>query len=135
MDGLQKAVHSPYPPFSRLGLNDASGEPLQINDHVLQIENEYYSLVRPKQVPQAGETPSQALKNRGVGYVELRAVDVNPYSAIGVNETTAGFLEALALYCLLSDSPELLCPEQDLIEKTRQKWLTVAEHQTQPLLI
>lgn len=57
-----KAVHSPYPPFSRLGLNDASGEPLQINDHVLQIENEYYSLVRPKQVPQAGETPSQALK-------------------------------------------------------------------------
>lgn len=92
---------------------------MQINDHVLQIENEYYSLVRPKQVPQAGETPSQALKNRGVGYVELRAVDVNPYSAIGVNETTAGFLEALALYCLLSDSPELLCPEQDLIEKNQ----------------
>lgn len=91
--------------------------------------------MRPKQVPHAGETPSQALQNRGVGYVELRAVDVNPYSPIGVNETTAGFLEALALYCLLSDSPELLCPEQDLIEKTRQKWLTVAERQTQPLLI
>lgn len=54
-----------------------------------------------------------------MGYVELRAVDVNPYSAIGVNETTAGFLEALALYCLLSDSPELLCPEQDLIEKNQ----------------
>lgn len=119
LDGLQKAVHSPYPPFSRLGLNDASGEPLQINDHVLQIENEYYSLVRPKQVPQAGETPSQALKNRGVGYVELRAVDVNPYSAIGVDETTAGFLEVLALYCLLSDSPDLLCPEQDLVEKNQ----------------
>lgn len=119
LDGLQKAVHSPYPPFSRLGLNDAAGEPLQINDHVLQIENEYYSLVRPKQVPQAGETPSQALKNRGVGYVELRAVDVNPYSSIGVDETTAGFLEVLALYCLLSDSPELLGPEQDLIEKNQ----------------
>ncbi|MGY6581756.1 hypothetical protein [Klebsiella pneumoniae] len=104
--------------IEKLRLNSA-GEPLQINDHVLQIENEYYSLVRPKQVPQAGETPSQALKNRGVGYVELRGVDVNPYSAIGVNETTAGFLEALALYCLLSDSPELLCPEQDLIEKNQ----------------
>jgi gamma-glutamylcysteine synthetase len=108
-----------HAPFSRLGLNDAQGEPIQINDHVLQIENEYYSLVRPKQVPQAGETPSQALSNRGVGYVELRAVDVNPYSPIGINEDTAGFLEVLALYCLLLDSPDLLPAEQDQIEKNQ----------------
>ncbi|NCU16125.1 glutamate--cysteine ligase, partial [Lactobacillus paracasei] len=58
LEGLQKAVKTAYAPFSRLGLNDAQGEPIQINDHVLQIENEYYSLVRPKQVPLAGETPS-----------------------------------------------------------------------------
>ncbi|MEG0482639.1 MAG: glutamate--cysteine ligase, partial [Acinetobacter sp.] len=113
---LQKAVNTPYAQFSHLGLNDENGEPIQINDHVLQIENEYYSLVRPKQVPQAGETPSQALANRGIGYVELRAVDVNPYSAIGINEDTAGFLEVLALYCLLKDSPALLDDEQDVIE-------------------
>ncbi|MEK5777588.1 glutamate--cysteine ligase, partial [Acinetobacter nosocomialis] len=85
----------------------------------LQIENEYYSLVRPKQVPQNDETPSQALQNRGVGYVELRAVDVNPYSPIGIDETTAGFLEALALYCLLSESPEIHDDEQDLIERNQ----------------
>ncbi|MEG1091041.1 MAG: glutamate--cysteine ligase, partial [Acinetobacter sp.] len=91
LDGLQKAVKTPYKPFSRLGLDDANGQPIQINDHVLQIENEYYSLVRPKQVPLAGETPSQALENRGIAYVELRAVDVNPYSPIGINEDTAGF--------------------------------------------
>lgn len=114
--GLQKAVHTPYAPFSRLGLDDANGEPLQINDHVLQIENEYYSLVRPKQVPIAGETPSQALANRGVGYVELRAVDINPYSPIGIDESTAGFLEVLALYCLLTDSPEISATEQSQIE-------------------
>ncbi|TCM68725.1 glutamate-cysteine ligase [Acinetobacter calcoaceticus] len=113
---LQKAVYSPYAAFSRLGLNDAEGEPIQINDHVLQIENEYYSLVRPKQVPQAGETPSQALENRGVGYVELRAVDINPYSPIGVDENTAAFLEVVALYCLLQDSPELHDAEQEQIE-------------------
>lgn len=116
LDGLQKAVHTPYPPFTDLGLNDEMGEPIQINDHVLQIENEYYSLVRPKQVPQAGETPSQALANRGVGYVELRAVDVNPYSPIGIDETTAGFLESLALYCLLNTSPELFAEEQQQID-------------------
>lgn len=119
LDGLQKAVKTPYLPFSRLGLDDATGEPIQINDHVLQIENEYYSLVRPKQVPQEGETPSQALANRGIGYVELRAVDVNPYSPIGIDEHTAGFLEVLALYCLLQDSPALLDAEQSIIEKNQ----------------
>ena len=119
LSGLQKAVKTSYKPFSRLGLNDANGEPLQINDHVLQIENEYYSLVRPKQVPKDGETPSEALANRGIGYVELRAVDVNPYSPIGIDENTAGFLEVLALYCLLTDSPELLEQEQDVIEKNQ----------------
>ena len=119
LDGLQKAVKTPYLPFSRLGLDDATGEPIQINDHVLQIENEYYSLVRPKQVPQEGETPSQALANRGIGYVELRAVDVNPYSPIGIDEDTAGFLEVLALYCLLQDSPALLDAEQSIIENNQ----------------
>jgi glutamate--cysteine ligase len=117
--GLQKAVKTPYPAFSRLGLDDAQGEPLQINDHVLQIENEYYSLVRPKQVPEADETPSQALANRGIGYVELRAVDINPYSPIGIDEHSAGFLETLATYCLLKDSPELLAPEMAVIEKNQ----------------
>ncbi len=119
LEGLQQAVHTPYSAFTRLGLNDKNGNPIQINDHVLQIENEYYSLVRPKQVPEAGETPSQALANRGVAYVELRAVDVNPYSAIGVNEDTAGFLEVLALYCLLKDSPELFDKELEIIEKNQ----------------
>ncbi|KXO85278.1 glutamate--cysteine ligase [Acinetobacter venetianus] len=119
LEGLQKAVHTPYPPFTDLGLNDQNGEPIQINDHVLQIENEYYSLVRPKQVPEAGETPSQALKNRGVGYVELRAVDVNPYSEIGIDEITAGFLESLALYCLLQDSPDLFDEEQEQVDRNQ----------------
>ena len=119
LDGLQKAVKTPYRSFTRLGLNDEAGEPIQINDHVLQIENEYYSLVRPKQVPQVDETPSQALANRGIGYVELRAVDVNPYSPIGIDENTAGFLEIIALHCLLQDSPALLSEEQDIIEKNQ----------------
>lgn len=119
LHGLQKAVKTPYAPFSRLGLSNEQGEPIQINDHVLQIENEYYSLVRPKQVPLDGETPSQALENRGVGYVELRAVDVNPYSSIGIDENTAAFLEVLALYCLLQDSLDLLDAEQTQIERNQ----------------
>jgi glutamate--cysteine ligase len=119
LEGLQKAVKTPYKTFTRLGLNDAAGEPIQINDHVLQIENEYYSLVRPKQVPQEGETPSEALANRGVGYVELRAVDVNPYAPYGIDENTAAFLEVLALYCLLTESPEITEQEQHDIERNQ----------------
>lgn len=121
LTGMQKAVRTPYPEFEALGLDDEHGQPIQINDHVLQIENEYYSLIRPKQVPQAGETPSQALASRGVAYVELRAVDVNPYSPIGINEDSAGFLETLALYCLLLDSPKISEAEQDLIEYNQAK--------------
>lgn len=116
LEGMQKAVHTPYPQFEALGLDDEQGEPIQINNHVLQIENEYYSLIRPKQIPQGNETPSQALQARGIAYVELRAVDVNPYSPIGITEDSAGFLETLALYCLLLDSPEITEQEQDLIE-------------------
>ncbi|MFT4022017.1 MAG: glutamate--cysteine ligase [Acinetobacter sp.] len=116
LQGLQRAVKTPYPAFSQLGLDKEQGQPIQINDHVLQIENEYYSLIRPKQVPQGNETPSEALANRGVAYVELRAVDVNPYSAIGIEEDSAAFLEIIALYCLLQDSPAISSEEQDIIE-------------------
>lgn len=63
-----------------------------------------------------------------MSYVELRAVDVNPYSSIGIDENTAGFLEALALYCLLKDSPNLYDDEQEVIEKIRLKWLIAGEH-------
>ena len=119
LTGMQRAVKTSYTPFSRLGLDDAQGEPLQINDHVLQIENEYYSLVRPKQVPLAGETPSEALANRGVAYIELRAVDVDPYQPTGLGEQSAAFLESLALYCLLMDSPHISEQEQSIIEQNQ----------------
>lgn len=114
--GIEQAIHTPYQVFSELGLDDQNGEPLQINDHVLQIENEYYSPIRPKQIPQSGETPVQALKNRGVAYIELRAVDINPYSDIGIDLTSACFLEVVALYALLQDSPAIDEQEQDCMD-------------------
>ncbi|OUY06776.1 glutamate--cysteine ligase [Acinetobacter populi] len=119
LQGMRNAIYTPYPAFQALGLDDAHGNPIQINDHILQIENEYYSLIRPKQPPQGNETPSQALEARGVAYVELRAVDVNPYSPIGISTDSAAFLEVLALYCLMSDSPDISEQEQDLIDQNQ----------------
>ena len=117
--GIREATQCSYPEFTALGLDDTEGNPVQINDHVLQIENEYYSVIRPKQTPQAGESPSDALQARGVAYVELRAVDVNPFSPIGINAESASFLETLALYCLLNDSPEISENEQAMLDRNQ----------------
>ncbi len=117
--GLKRAIGDVYPPFTALGLDDAQGQPLQINDHILQLENEYYSLIRPKQIAEAGETPSAALAARGVAYVELRAVDLDPFTDVGISLATASFLEVLALYCLLSPSPLLLFGEEERIARNQ----------------
>ncbi len=119
--GIGKATHTAYADFTALGLDDLQGQPIQINDHVLQIENEYYSPIRPKQIPKDNETPAQALDKRGVAYIELRAVDINPYSDIGIDLSTACFLEVLALYSLLQDSPEIDASEQDNIDANLAK--------------
>ena len=110
--GLRKAIQTPFGEFSKIGVNDKNGKPIQINDHILQIENEFYSPIRPKQVTKSGETPTAALKERGIAYVEFRAIDLDPYSDVGIKMSTACFLEVLALYCLLSPSPELLPDEE-----------------------
>lgn len=117
--GLQQAIHTPHQSFTKLGVDDQDGNPIQINDHILQIENEYYSPIRPKQVTKAGEAPSQALQNRGIGYIEFRAIDLDPYTDIGISITTACFIEIVALYCLLLDSPDLL-PDEDAMLAANQ---------------
>ena len=119
--GIEQATHTAYADFSALGLDNEQGQPIQINDHILQIENEYYSPIRPKQIPRNDETPAQALQKRGVAYIELRAVDINPYSDIGIDISTACFLEVLALYNLLQDSPEISDTEQDAIDRNMAK--------------
>ena len=119
--GLRNAIHTPHANFTALGLDDDNGYPIQINDHILQIENEYYSPIRPKQITQPGENPSDALAKRGIAYVELRAIDLDPYSEIGISLNTACFMEILALYCLLLDSPDLLPDEDALLAQNQEK--------------
>ena len=128
---LQKATQSPFTDYQQIGLKDSNGEFKQLNVNVLQIENEYYSNVRPKQITQPGETPSEALKKRGVRYVELRSVDIDPFEPIGINETQLCFLEAFMIFCLLSDSPPLSTTEKACVDNNlttvaiegRKPWL------------
>lgn len=111
--GLRRAIQTPHESFQKLGLDDDDGNPIQINDHILQIENEYYSPIRPKQIADRGETPTEALERRGIAYVEFRAIDLDPYSDIGIRLSSACFLEIMALYCLFNSSPDLLPAEDE----------------------
>lgn len=118
---LSHAIHTPYPPFEALGLRDAAGDYQQINTNLLQIENEYYGLVRPKRTTLRGERPTSALSRRGVEYVELRCVDLNPFIPIGIDHTSAHFLEVFALHCLLRDAPPFTDGEYRCLPKNQQE--------------
>lgn len=103
---LGLAVSTPHPDYQRIGVEE-NGEYRQLNANQLQIENEYYSLIRPKRVISTGQRPTSALAENGVQYVEVRALDLNIFDPAGVSDTQMRFLEAMLLYCLLSDSPPI----------------------------
>ena len=105
-DSLRRAVGTPYPPYVDIGTHK-DGEWVQLNTNILQIENEYYSNIRPKRVTYSGERPIQALMARGVQYVEVRCLDINPFLPLGIDLTEARFLDAFLLYCALEQSPLL----------------------------
>ena len=115
VDGLTRATHTSNAEYERIG-TVVDGEYRQLNTNILQIENEYYSFARPKQITQSGERPTLALKRRGVQYVELRAIDVDPFEPLGVNEHELRFLEALLILCLLQPSPQIGTDEHHDIE-------------------
>ena len=97
---------TPYPPYVEVGTHK-DGEWVQLNTNILQIENEYYSNIRPKRVTYTGERPIQALMARGVQYVEVRCLDINPFLPVGIDLAQARFLDAFLLLCALDDSPQL----------------------------
>lgn len=101
---LSDAVNKAWPPYEALGLKNADGEWSQISTNVLQIENEYYSTIRPKRVIRTGERPIQALCRRGVQYIEVRCMDVDPFEPVGISIEAARFLDAFLLFCALEES-------------------------------
>ena len=116
-DSLMRAIDTPAELWQQIGIKDDGGEYKQLNANILQIENEYYASVRPKQVLQGLEKPSLALKRRGIRYVELRSLDVNAYHPLGVDQTQVHFLEAFMLTCLLADSPVIDARERSEIDR------------------
>lgn len=129
---LSDAIQQAYKPYQELGVKKGDSYH-QLNTNVLQIENEYYSDIRPKRVTCSGEKPIAALRERGVEYIEVRILDINPFLAEGLDAEQIRFLDAFLIYCLCSQCPgqsDTGCPEiksnqRDVILRGRDPDLTV----------
>ena len=47
----------------------------------------------------------RALRARGIEYVEVRCLDVNPFTPLGIDMDTTALVDTFVLNCLLEDSP------------------------------
>lgn len=104
VDTLVDAITTPHSEYSRIGAKRGD-EYLQVNTNILQSEAEFYSTIRAKRVPPPGENFLEELKSKGVEYVEVRLLDVNPYLPLGIDASQIRFLDTLLVYCILADSP------------------------------
>ncbi len=115
LNDLNKGLALHYSDYEEIDGTAQLGQQ-QLNCNLLQIENEFYSQIRPKQIPSFGESANQALRSRGVEYVEVRILDINPFLPLGLNEEQIRFLDMFLLYCLLSESPCIGSKEQNEID-------------------
>ena len=128
-NSLHEALTKPYPAYEQVGVRNPGGDYNQLGTSLLQIENEFYGTIRPKRVIQPGERPLHALRERGVEYVEVRLMDLDPFVPVGITAETMRLLDVFLLHCLLSDSP----PDtpQEITELKRNQHLT-AERGREP---
>jgi glutamate--cysteine ligase len=116
---LSHAITIPSAEYERIGVKVTGPngpEYRQLNANLLQIENEYYSFIRPKRVARSGERPTQALQRAGVQYVEVRALDVSAFDPVGVNQNKLRFVEAFLALCVLKDSKPIDAGEQVILD-------------------
>jgi glutamate--cysteine ligase len=104
-ESLQDALTRPYPAYEAIGVRGPNGEYRQLATTLLQIENEFYGTIRPKRVIRLGERPLHALRERGVEYVEVRLMDLDPFEPMGINAQAMRFLDVFLMHCLQADSP------------------------------
>jgi glutamate--cysteine ligase len=105
-DSLHEALTRPYPAYEQLGVRNPGGDYNQLGTGLLQIENEFYGTIRPKRTVKSGERPLHALRERGVEYVEVRLMDIDPYETVGIAAATMRMIDVFLLHCLHSDSPD-----------------------------
>ncbi len=117
---LRRAIRTVSEQYKNIGVKIGK-DYQQLNANILQIENELYAPVRPKQIARSGEKPTDALEERGIMYVELRALDVNPFSPVGVSKEQMRVLDIFMLFCLFADADELTSEQQKEAEDNQDR--------------
>ncbi|WP_425619564.1 glutamate--cysteine ligase [Buchnera aphidicola] len=121
IESLQKSLITPSEKFINIGLKDKENNFKQLNCNILQSENELYTQIRPKRNTQNDESPILALKNRGIEYLEIRSLDINPFSSIGINKDQILVLDLFLIWCALIDSPKINKTDFIFINKNWEK--------------
>lgn len=130
---LTDALTRPYPAYESVGIRNPGGDYNQLGDTLLQIENEFYGTIRPKRVIYQGERPLHALRERGVEYIEVRLMDLDPFVPNGITSSTMDFLDVFLLHCLQNDSP----PDtpEEIAELARNQHRTAARGREPGLML
>jgi glutamate--cysteine ligase len=107
--GIRKGLDTESERFAAL---EAGRRGVQLNTRVFQTEKEFYAPVRLKRRARPGEMGLDALSRDGIEYVELRFLDVDPFSPLGVSEDTLRLMHMFILDGLMrasgAGSPEEL---------------------------
>ncbi|WP_430460628.1 glutamate--cysteine ligase [Thalassolituus sp. LLYu03] len=130
---LGRAVTEPVEAYEAIGVQDEQGHYKQLNTNLLQIENEFYSDIRPKRVARNGEKPLQALAKYGVEYIEVRCTDVNPFLPVGIDVPQMQFMDVFLIWCLLNDSADI--DESEYWQIKRNQQATVMEGRRPGLML
>ncbi len=104
---------------------------------LLAHEREFYSPVRPKPASAAADGPAgpsstrgkplallDALGREGVGYLEFRIFDLDPFEPLGIGLEALHFFHLFVLAGLFLPSP-LISPEERLRIVDRNRWSTL----------
>jgi glutamate--cysteine ligase len=121
-----------YAPYEAIGVRSADGSYQQLATTLLQIENEFYGTIRPKRTIQPGERPLHAMRERGVEYVEVRLMDLDPFEVQGISAQTMRFLDVFLLHCLYTPSPDDSPAENAALARNQH---AVAERGREPGLL
>tara|TARA_B110000438_G_C15816284_1_gene652111 strand:- start:660 stop:2201 length:1542 start_codon:yes stop_codon:yes gene_type:complete len=108
---LKKATETVHKDFR----NIEQKELLQLNDNILQIDDEYYAIARPKSKNFSDQRLTEKLKISGVDYIEIRSLDLNPFTKSGIDQETLNFLDIFLIYCFLKPSEYISNSELDEI--------------------
>lgn len=117
---MNDAIHTPDPEYRRMGVVE-NGQYKQLSDGILQIEDEHYALVRPKCVVGLGERRLHALRDKGIEYLEVRALDIHPFLPLGIDEATVHVLDTFLIMCLIEESPPLMPAEMRAISDNHHR--------------